>query len=121
MAKKKYSRYTKELKAAIIAEYAKDEIGYHLIAKKFGMTRDAVRGIIKGSRNAKKTNVDNEVDVERMKNLSLENPKIDLKKLDKDARDYIEDLEAGLSFFRNYSELLEETYLKDVIKKDKKK
>ena len=56
-----------------------------------------------------------------MKNLSLENPKIDLKKLDKDARDYIEDLEAGLSFFRNYSELLEETYLKDVIKKDKKK
>ena len=44
MAKKKYSRYTKELKVAIIAEYEKDEMGYHLIAKTFGMTRDAVRG-----------------------------------------------------------------------------
>jgi len=34
MAKRKYSRYTKELKVVIIAEYAKDEMGYHLIAKK---------------------------------------------------------------------------------------
>ena len=44
MAKRKYSRYAKELKVAIIAEYEKDEMRYHLIAKKFGMTKDAVRG-----------------------------------------------------------------------------
>jgi len=34
MAKRKYSRYTKELKVAIIAEYEKDEMGYNLMAKK---------------------------------------------------------------------------------------
>ena len=121
MAKRKYLKYTKELKAVIIAEYEKNELGYHLIAKKFGMTRDAVRGIIKRSRNAKNTNVDDEVDVEKMKNIHLGNPKIDFKKLDKNTREYIKDLEAGLSFFKNYSELLEETYLKEKLKKDKKK
>ena len=56
-----------------------------------------------------------------MKNIHLGNPKIDLKKLDKGTREYIKDLEAGLSFFKNYSELLEETYLKEKLKKDKKK
>ena len=85
------------------------------------MPWDAVRGIIKRSRNAKNTNVDDEVDVEKMKNIHLGNPKIDFKKLDKNTREYIKDLEAGLSFFKNYSELLEETYLKEKLKKDKKK
>ena len=36
MAKRKYLKYTRELKAVIIAKYAKKELGYKKIAKKFG-------------------------------------------------------------------------------------
>ena len=45
MGEKISSRYSEELKAKIIAEYAKEELGYRKIAKKFGMTRDAVSGM----------------------------------------------------------------------------
>lgn len=51
-----------------------------------------------------------------MKNISCENPKINTKNLDKNVREYIKDLEAGLSFFRNYSTILEKH-----IKEGKKK
>ena len=51
-----------------------------------------------------------------MKKLSLKNPEIDSKNLDKETREYIENLKAGLSYFRNYSLLLEKE-----IEKDKKK
>ena len=45
MRKKISTRYSEELKAKIIAEYAKEELGYRKIAQKFGMTRHAVSGM----------------------------------------------------------------------------
>ena len=75
MGKKNGSRYSEELKEQIIAEYAKHELGYIKIAKKFGMTTDTVRGITLRSKPIKC-----EVN---MKNISCENPKINTKNLDK--------------------------------------
>lgn len=112
MREKISTRYSEELKAKIIAEYAKEELGYRKIAQKFGMTRDAVRGIILRSR-LRKTGTIGEVDMEK---ISLKNPEIDSKNLDKETREYIENLKAGFSYFRNYSLLLEKE-----IEKDKKK
>ena len=112
MRKKISTRYSEELKAKIIAEYAKEELGYRKIAQKFRMTRDAVRGIILRSR-LRKTGTIGEVDMEK---ISLKNPEIDSKNLDKETREYIENLKAGFSYFRDYSLLLEKE-----IGKDKKK
>ena len=108
MEKRNCTRYSEELRTKIIAEYAKKELGYRKIAKKFGMTRDTVRGIILRSKHIKCE--------DDMKNISCENPKINTKNLDKNVREYIKDLEAGLSFFRNYSTILEKH-----IKENKKK
>ena len=51
-----------------------------------------------------------------MKKITLKDPKINGKNLDKETREYIERLEAGFSYFRNYSHILERE-----IEKDKKK
>lgn len=51
-----------------------------------------------------------------MKKITLKDPKINAKNLDKQTREYIERLEAGFSYFRNYSHILERE-----IEKDKKK
>jgi len=37
MEKKRYSKHSEELKAMIILEYKNTDMGYHLIAKKFGI------------------------------------------------------------------------------------
>lgn len=126
MEKKRYSKHSEELKAMIILEYKNTDMGYHLIAKKFGMTRDAVRGIILRNRRKNKdvesrkaTNT--EIDMDEIKNVSLKNPKIDAKKLDKETREYIKKLEAGYAYFKTYSELLENADKSLKLKKDKKK
>ena len=108
MGKKNGVRYREELKEQIIAEYAKKELGYKKIAQKFGMTRDAVRGII--LRSEPKKCEDN------MENISLENPKINNKNLDKETIEHIKNLEAKVSFLQNYNKILESH-----IDKDKKK
>ena len=115
MGEKISSRYSEELKAKIIAEYAKEELGYRKIAKKFGMTRDAVRGIILRSR-LRKTDTIGEVD---MKKISLKNPEIDSKNLDKETREYIENLKAKDFHTFNYSLLLNKKKQKKIEKKIK--
>lgn len=108
MGKKNGVRYREELKEQIIAEYAKKELGYKKIAQKFGMTRDAVRGIILRSKPKKCE--------DNMENISLENPKINNKNLDKETIEHIKNLEAKVSFLQNYNKILESH-----IDKDKKK
>ena len=122
----RYSKHSEELKKMIILEYENTDMGYRLIAKKFGMTRDTVRGIIlrnrrksKGVESRKAMNT--EIDMDEIKNVSLKNPKIDAKKLDKETREYIKKLEAGYAYFKNYSELLENADKPLKLKKDKKK
>ena len=46
--------------------------------------------------------------MKKMKKSTLDHPDIDLRKLDKNVREYIKDLQAGYVFFKNYSELLEQ-------------
>ena len=48
-----------------------------------------------------------------MKKITLKDPKINAKNLDKQTREYIERLEAGFSYFRNYSHILEREIEKD--------
>ena len=108
MGNKNGVRYREELKEQIITEYAKKELGYKKIAQKFGMTRDAVRGIILHSKPKKCE--------DNMGNISLENPKINNKNLDKETIEHIKNLEAKVSFLQNYNKILESH-----IDKDKKK
>ena len=105
MGNKNGVRYREELKEQIITEQAKKELGYKKIAQKFGMTRDAVRGIILHSKPKKCE--------DNMGNISFENPKINNKNLDKETIEHIKNLEAKVSFLQNYNKILESHIDKD--------
>ena len=93
----KKERYTEEQKAIIIAEYEKGEMGYHLLAKKFRMTRDAIRGIILRNKRSKKPIKIKKVN--KMRKTTLNHSDIDLKKLDKKVKRIYQGLASRLCFF----------------------
>ncbi len=43
------SKYSTELKQQIVNDYQKGVVGYKRLAKKYGLTRDAIRGILVGN------------------------------------------------------------------------